>query len=65
MESSSGSSGDRIMPVDFEIVEQLLEELDEQLEDPEAQYELEQMEEHYHNALQAEYLEKDSDQYDF
>jgi len=51
--------------VDFDIVEELLEELDGEFEDPEAQYELELMEQHYHNALQAEYLEKDSGEYDF
>ena len=50
--------------MDFELVESLLEELDEQFDDPEAQYELERMEDHYHNALQAEYLEKDSGKYD-
>jgi len=52
------------MPVDFQVVEQLLEELNESLEDPEAQYELERMKQHYHAALQAEYLEKDSEKYD-
>lgn len=51
--------------VDFDVIEELLEELDEQLEDPEARYEMELMENHYHNALQAEYLEKDSGEYDF
>jgi hypothetical protein len=51
--------------VDFDVVNELLEELQEQVEDPEAQYELERMEDHYHNALQAEYLEKDSERYDF
>jgi len=53
------------MSVDFSVVEELLEELNEELEDPEAKYELERMEDHYHNALQAEYLEKDSGEYDF
>lgn len=43
----------------WDIVEEMLEELQDQVEDPEAQYELERMEDHYHNALQAEYLEKD------
>ena len=52
------------MSLDFTVVEELLEELDETLEDPEAQYELERMEDHYHNALQAEYLEKDGGEYD-
>lgn len=53
------------MSVDFTVIEELLEELNDSLEDPEAQYELEKMEEHYHYALQAEYLEKDSGEYDF
>ncbi|MFB6144685.1 MAG: hypothetical protein ABEJ98_05230 [Candidatus Nanohaloarchaea archaeon] len=51
--------------MDFELVESLLEELDDEFEDPEAQYELEQMERHYHAALQAEYLEKDGGEYEF
>lgn len=53
------------MSVNFDIVEDLLEELQEELDDPEAQYELERMEEHYHNALQSEYLNKDGSDYDF
>ena len=51
--------------MDFDVVDELLEELHKELDDPEAQYELELAENHYHNALQAEYLEKDSDQYEF
>ncbi|MFB6115312.1 MAG: hypothetical protein ABEK04_03390 [Candidatus Nanohalobium sp.] len=52
------------MSVSFDVVEELLEELQVQVDDPEAAYELEQMERHYHNALQAEYLEKDGGEYD-
>lgn len=51
--------------MNFDVVSDLLKELQEEVEDPEAQYELERAEDHYHNALQAEYLEKDSAEYDF
>lgn len=52
--------------VDFTIIEEILEELDGEFEDPEAQYEFERMEEHYHNALRAEYLrDKEKEDYDF
>lgn len=53
------------MSVNFDIVEELLEELQEEVDDPEAAYELELMEDHYHNALQAEYLEKDGGEYSY
>lgn len=51
--------------MDIKKIHDMLEELPEEFNDPEAQYELERMQDCYHNALQAEYLEKDSDQYDF
>lgn len=52
------------MSLDFDVIEELLEEIHAEMDDPEAQYELERMEYHYHNALQAEYLEKDGGEYD-
>lgn len=50
--------------MNWDVVEGMLEELQEQVDDPEAAYEVELMEEHYHAAIQAEYLEKDSGEYD-
>jgi len=37
----------------------ILQELQDISEDPEATYELERVEEHYHNYIQAKYLNKD------
>jgi len=52
--------------VDFTIVEELLEEINGEFEDPEAQYEFERMQDHYYNALRAEYLrDKEKEEYDF
>ena len=50
--------------VNFNDIEDILSGLKEDLDDPEAQYELERMEDHYHNALRAEYLEKEDGEYD-
>jgi len=49
----------------FSDVLKWLEEKTEQVEDAEAIYEYEMAHDHLQYGLQAEYLEKDSEQYDF
>lgn len=56
-----------VIIVNLDLVKEILdgmEEIKQQLDDPEAIYEIEVAEEHYNNALYAEYLVKDGGEYD-
>ena len=52
--------------VDLKEAQRILDGLAEEFDDPEAQYELKSVQEHYEAAVRAEYgLEKDSEEYGF